>query len=392
MIDDPSQFLTLLREAGALNAVAKYQEAIVRSQSAAALNPDDPRPYCEWSRALLGLERYDEALGIAQRATQVSPLEPWGFRLVSIANTNLAKGRSKANRVQLGTVAVAAAQEAVRLAPHDLNGFVCLAQSWSLQGNMNEADAAIQEAIRIDPRNTSVWVTASLVAIRARNWNAAESASRNALAIEPGNFAALNNLGVALNQLGRRREGTEAIANSARARPDSKTARQNLSRSGLNVARITIMVLLIPIGFIAHVGFGLYFVFNIVSFVVIAKNPEFVLRMERWAAPVALFIFRRPKKVSVPDERLVRTMQPPSTQSPHSANGAWSALTGRHRIRTPIILFFAVITGLTGLFFLIFVPIVQSNARGAVVFCAAFFLVISLVLASKVRKRRRTLG
>jgi len=237
-----------------------------------------------------------------------------------------------------------------------------------------------------------VWVTASFVAIRARNWNAAESASRNALAIEPGNFAALNNLGVALNQLGRRREGTEAIANSARARPDSKTARQNLSRSGLNIARLTIMVLLIPIGFIAHVGFDLYFVFNIVSFVLIAKNPEFVLRMERWAAPVALFIFRHPKKGSASEESPVRLKQPPSTQSPQTTDGSWSALEGRQRIRTPLILFFAVITGLSGLFFLIFVPIVQSNARGAVIFCAAFFLVISFVLTSKVRKRLRALG
>ena len=66
--DGPDQFITLLREAGALNSVTKYQEAIIRAQSAAALNPDSPYPYCEWSRALLGLEKHNDALAMARRA------------------------------------------------------------------------------------------------------------------------------------------------------------------------------------------------------------------------------------------------------------------------------------------------------------------------------------
>jgi hypothetical protein len=71
--------------------------------------------------------------------------------------------------------------------------------------------------------------------------------------------------------------------------PDSPTARRNLSRAGLNVIRVVVLVLLIPIGFLAHVGLGLYVVFAIGSNIILVKNPSLVLRLERWGAPIALF-------------------------------------------------------------------------------------------------------
>lgn len=389
MADAVDHFNTLLQEAAALNGVERFRDAIDRAKNAASLNPSDPRPYCEWSRALNGLEKYDEASEMARRATQMAPNDAWGFRLLSNSNTKLAKGRSKSERDKLGHEAVVAAKEAVRLTPYDTNAFVCLAQAHTLMKQTDEADAAIQNAIRLNPHSAAIWVSASYVAIGARNWSAAETASRNALAIEPGNYAALNNLGVALNNSGRKREGTEAIANAARVRPNSTTARTNLSRSGLNIARITVMIILLPVGLISNLGFSLYFIFSIISLIFISRNPKLVLRMERWAAPVALFFLRQPKTTSGPEGDTKSTARPATVRSSGTVDNSWSALKSRHLVRTSIVIFFAVVAGLISLFFLTFVFIVQSNARGAVVISALLFGLATFLLARSVKKRQR---
>ena len=124
-------------------------------------------------------------------------------------------------------------------------------------------------------------------------------ASRRALAIDPDNYAALNNLGVALRASGKKREGSQVLAQAARTQPDSLAARRNLSRAGLNVVRVGIMIVLIPIGLLAHLGLGLYFVFALVSNIVISRSPKLALRLERWGAPIALFFAKRSKDSSL---------------------------------------------------------------------------------------------
>ena len=184
------------------------------------------------------------------------------------------------------------------MAPSDPNAHIALAQALPLIGNNLEANVAAKEAIRLAPNSSATWVAASLVALGARNWNMAIDASRRALAIDPDNYAALNNLGVALGASGKKREGSQVLAQAASTQPDSLAARRNLSRAGLNVVRVGIMILLIPIGLLAHVGLGLYFVFAIVSNVVISRSPKLALRLERWGAPIALFLAKRSKDSS----------------------------------------------------------------------------------------------
>jgi hypothetical protein len=58
---------------------------------------------------------------------------------------------------------------------------------------------------------------------------------------------------------------------------------------------MAVLIILIPIGFVAHVGFLLYMAFAIISNVVISRRPDLVLRAERWAAPLALYFTRRSK-------------------------------------------------------------------------------------------------
>ena len=195
----------------------------------------------------------------------------------------------------MGHEAVASAREAVRLAPWDPNAHIGLAQALPLIGDLRQADKA-------DHKTPSGWLPtvpppgspASLVALGTKNWNAAITASRKALAIEPDNYAALNNLGVALRAAGKRREGTQASGPSGACRsgrthrpPEPFAGRAEHGRGW------SILILLIPIGFLAHVGFILYVVFAIGSNLLISRNPDLVLRLERWAAPMALLFANR---------------------------------------------------------------------------------------------------
>jgi Flp pilus assembly protein TadD len=314
--DTEQRAASLVAEAAALTAVKRYSDAIERAREAVRLAPQDPGPFCEWSEALYGAGRYEEAAQMAGEAIRLAPDSKRAFHLKSMALSTLA--RHGGDRSRLGQEAVTAAREAVRLAPWDPNGHLALAQALPLTGDIHGAEAAIQEAIRLAPNSAAVWVGASLVALGAKNWQAAISASRKALSIEPDNHAALNNLGVALRATGRGREGTAVLAQAARAQPQSITARRNLSRAGLNIVRIAVLIALIPIGFITHLGPLLYIVFAIGSNLVISRNPGLVLRLERWAAPIALR-FAKPAKHQLQ----------PAVERPEKP---WSATRGRQRV------------------------------------------------------------
>ena len=203
------------------------------------------------------------------------------------------------------------ARQAVRLAPHDPNTHLALAGALTLVGDVPGADRAVHEVVRLAPNSAATWVTASVVAISAKNWEAAISASRRALEIEPENHAALNNLGISLRASGHGREGTRVLAEAARANPDAILPRQNLSRAGLRIVRVAILILLLPLLLITHVGLFGFMVLAVGSNLVISRNPGLALRLERIGAPVALFFagksrgsrLRQPGNDGVPHRR-----------------------------------------------------------------------------------------
>jgi tetratricopeptide (TPR) repeat protein len=291
--DRTEQVASLLAEADALMEVRRYSEAEERASQAVAIAPEDPNAFCAWSRAQQALGRYTDAVRSAEEAIRMAPHSPAGFRLRASALSAQATREHGPGRTRLAYEAANSAREAIRIAPQNPNGYIQLANALRLTHESRDAYAAAQEAIRLAPNSAATWVTASLVALSNRNWESAIRASRKALTIEPSNYAALNNLGVALRGAGRRREGHRVLAEATRIDPDAPTARNNLTNAGLNVARILIMVLLIPIGFLAHVGLGLYLIFALVSNVLISRYPDKVLRLERWLVPIALFFSKR---------------------------------------------------------------------------------------------------
>jgi tetratricopeptide (TPR) repeat protein len=328
---------------------------------------------------------------MADEVIRLAPESAIGFRLRGTALSTLARQSSAADRARLGREAVTSAREAVRLAPWDPNSHIGLAQALPLTGELRQADMAAQQAIRLAPNSAGTWVAASLVALGTKNWNAAITASRRALAIEPDNYAALNNLGVALRAAGRRREGTELLARAARADPDAPTARRNLSRAGLNVARLVILVVLIPIGFLAHVGLILYAVFAIGSNLLISKNPDLVLRLERWAAPVAL-LFAKRSDDAPPDRDVVDAPSPGSSEAEGDLDRTWSSFEGGgHVIRTPVVVVGALAAWSIALIALIGLVVPGSGKPGiaaALVLFAAIAVWPTMVVVKRRRNRR----
>jgi Flp pilus assembly protein TadD len=260
----------LLAKADALIEVGRYRDAIELARSAVSGAPSDYRPLCVWSRSLMGERKFADSVEMATQATRLAPNVPFAFYVQSVALGSLATASRDRERIRIGREAVSAANECLRLAPYYSPGFIALGQAHALLGEIESADIALREAIRLAPSAVGTWVGASAIAIRAMNWEAAITASRRALAIEPGNYAALNNLGTALNASGDKR-GVEVLASAARVDPDQITARRNMAMIGINKVRVVIMIVLIPVGLIAHAGFLLYVVFAVGSQIFISK-------------------------------------------------------------------------------------------------------------------------
>ena len=350
--------------------------------------PLDFRPYCEWSRALYGEERFGDAAEMADEAIRLAPDSPLGFRLRATALSTLARQSSGADRSRIGNEAVTSAREAVRITPWDPNGHIALAQALPLTGANAEATVVVQEAIRLAPNSASTWVAASLVALGAKNWSAAADASRRALAIDPDNYAALNNLGVALRASGRKREGTDVLARAARVDPDAPTARRNLSRAGMNVTRIAIMVLLAPIAFFAPGGVVLYVAFAVGSNVAISRSPALALRLERWMAPVALRFAKSADLGGGQPSGDRRRRRNSAAAGEGDLDRPWTVADGRHTIGTPVVRFAAVAVWALVLVALVGLAVAGSGTVGLAVAVGVLIGVAAWPTSVLVRRRR----
>jgi Flp pilus assembly protein TadD len=377
----------LLAESDALSNVTRYAAAADRAKDAARQAPGDPRAYWAWARALCGNGQFAEAARMADESIRLAPGAALGFRLRSTALSSLARSLPKGERGPLGTDAVASARDAVRLAPGDPNGLLALAQALPLTGDISEADHVVQELLRLAPNSAASWVTASLVALAAKNWNAAISASRQALAIEPENYAALNNLGVALRASGKGREGTRVLAEAARSKPDSRTARQNLSRAGLNIMRVAILILLLPLLLITHVGLLGFLILSVGSNIVISRNPALALRLERVGAPVALLFAGKPRDVAAPGPGDGRKRH---KQGSAQQDQPWSATAGHsmHTLGNPVLMFAAIAAWSVALVLLIGVVVPGSDKLGLAIGFVGF-AALGALPAWVVRRRRQ---
>lgn len=208
---------------------------------------DDGNVLCRGARALIGLNRNEEAAALAERAIMADPTNEWAHRIRSEALLAESSDAEEPRKAELLRAALVSAREAVRLLPRSPGARRWLAQVLMAVGDYPHAASAAAEALNLDPNSVDAWLLDGRVALIYGRNEQAERSARRALEIEPNNVAAWNNLGVAIHRQGRWREATAAYLRSARLDPLDTVAKGNISRAGLTVLRTLALMALLPV-------------------------------------------------------------------------------------------------------------------------------------------------
>lgn len=210
----------LLQQARALIAARRFEDVLPLAARAAAASPEDAEPLCLQAQALLALGRHQEATKAADRALGLDANSEWPHRLRA-----LSLSRAKRHRDAVG-----AALEAVRLSPASAAAHLVLADVAVSAKQKTTAFEAVSRLHQLAPGDASTWVVRSRYSILVRHWHDARDAARHALTLDPENYAAMNNLGVALQGMGQRAEAQQWFIQAAHLAPAGSIAQQNARR------------------------------------------------------------------------------------------------------------------------------------------------------------------
>ncbi len=205
----------------------RAQAALSHLHRAVAADPESVRAHCLIAVAHIELDDPARALDAAKTAVGLAPDGDWGHRLMALSLAMLGKKRQ----------AKAAALEACRLAPGDAAAHIVLSRA--LQAARDEAGAlaAAQRAIALDANEAETHHQLGLVLLAHNRLGEAEQAFLDTLALRPGHARALNNIGVVHRRQHRHAEAVDEFELAARASPDRRIARQNITDLG-RIARL----------------------------------------------------------------------------------------------------------------------------------------------------------
>lgn len=209
----------LCDRAEALIDAGRPTEALPLLAQAIAAEPGHTRAHCLRSLALMKQEQYPAALRSAETAVSLAPTEEWGHRLRAIVLLEMGRKRQ----------ALAPAREAARLAPWEPSVLHTLARSELASGKKREARETAERLRSAAPEWNSSHELLGLIALEERHAKVAEAHYRDALRLHPGSWVAMNNLGLALQRQGRRKEAIECFHQAARLNPTKELIRKNLS-------------------------------------------------------------------------------------------------------------------------------------------------------------------
>jgi Flp pilus assembly protein TadD len=353
----------LLEGAEALLDARRYNEVLQLAAQACAVDPTNPTPYTTAARALTELGRHNEAIGTALEAVARAPNSAYAHRICSLALSS-----SPANSSQPGAMqAVTMAEKAVRLAPYDVGCYLALARACAIAGMFTPADEAVRTALQLAPSSANSWVSASFVAIRARSWSSAESAARRALALDPGNYAATNNLGVALRHQGSSTLGAIAFLDAARIDPRSPEARNNVEGIGFRYFRLLVPFLLLPL----LIVWPVFVAARLALSNWLASKPERLRPLAR-SVGIRVASSKRYRRKFEQSNARAQKMLERSQQT-----NDWSALSGRHLMGDQLLRVIAGSLLLTGLIF-VMIAIFAATSGGSII----GFLIVALLFGA----------
>jgi tetratricopeptide (TPR) repeat protein len=166
----------------------------------------------------------------ASHAVGLDPGSAQGHRVLARTLISQAMKQRDIRRYDMAAKALASAQEALRLAPADIDALLAVAEAAAWARRFPEAVVAVDEAVRLHPGNEHVWFTRSRVARLAGDFAVAEASAREALRLVPDFYAASNELGLILGARGDRAGAREQFVASATIDPIAEPARMNLVR------------------------------------------------------------------------------------------------------------------------------------------------------------------
>ena len=221
----------------------RYREAL--GALSGMLAHEDERVWALVTRAHIGLEEWDAALGASHRYAALAPHDPWAPLLHSLARA----GRHEFRQ------ALHAAEHARRLDPDLAEAHAHWAWAAAHLGRSyrRPALAAAQHAVSLSPNSADIHNLAGMVALQARNRPRAEAGFREALRIQPDHDAALHNLGLHEVSRGRFAEAGRRFSESAQldpAAPQTMVAFRLLLHRWLFITHLTlagVAIVLLPL-------------------------------------------------------------------------------------------------------------------------------------------------
>jgi tetratricopeptide (TPR) repeat protein len=151
--------------------------ALTELEMAARLAPDDPAIAAEMAAAYDALGETDSALTAYRRATDLAPRQP-GFWL-------LLAGFSTGHELQVRTIGLPAARNAVALAPQDPAGWDALGDCYLLSGDLAMADRILTRALELAPQRPSTLYHVGLLRLYQGDLAAARAALQSAIQGDP---------------------------------------------------------------------------------------------------------------------------------------------------------------------------------------------------------------
>ena len=206
-----------LEERGQLNeAIAYYKEAL-------EIKPDVAQVQSNLGNALLREGQVEEAIGHLERALQIDPAYPEAYNHM---------GSALMRKGQAGE-AIGYYQKAVQLNSSYADAYNNLGVAFLRNGQVGEAIAHYKKAVAINPESAEMQYNLGNALARKGEWADAIACYQAALTTERDAVKAAkvrNNLGAALEKLGKSDEALEQFSKALQINADYPEAHSNLAR------------------------------------------------------------------------------------------------------------------------------------------------------------------
>lgn len=246
MSEQVEQDFLEFERARTLVGLGRFDEAAGLLHQLLGRDPENGLGWCLLAQTQLGRQDAQAALEAVEHAVAVAPELNWAHRLRSVTLAVLGDHEG----------AIAAALEAIKLAPNEWQGYACLARVLTrVKARRAEAVSAAEYAVALAPHESDAHLAHGIAAAANGKRKEAEAAFGRALAIDPQNSDAHNEL--ARLKLRKSRFGAAKLADAAggfqtaiQADPHASVSRRNLE--------LTLRVFLSRLSYLIFIGSYFY--------------------------------------------------------------------------------------------------------------------------------------